>query len=418
MSDRVTIRIDKIVVGGQGLGLWDGKAVFVPFVLPGERVAVKVMEDHSSFAKAALLEVLEASPERVDPICPLFGSCGGCQWLHVNYAFQVELKRGIFMETLKRIGRLDGANASVVSADHTLSYRTSCRLHVDEEGRTGYYGPGTREVVPLKGCPLHHPNIDKVVEAAATGLLKGADGLAVRCGDDGTTMASLTASSLKGLPEEMGMLPCDGLFFNGEHIRGVQWVVRCLGDMVFHISPETFFQIHCEMVSRLNSELRRVVANRASGSIVDVYGGTGIMGMSLCDLAEQVVCIELGKRASEDAVEAARLNGVTNFRQLEATAEAGLEILRRQGLSSSMVILDPPRLGCEKKVLQELILLGPETIVYVSCNPATLARDLAILKSAGWTPVDYVILDLFPQTFHIESITVLSSTQRNPRHPR
>jgi tRNA/tmRNA/rRNA uracil-C5-methylase (TrmA/RlmC/RlmD family) len=272
---------------------------------------------------------------------------------------------------------------------------------VDPNGSPGYYRLGTQSVVSMTGCPLHVPCLDNVVAKAGEIGLGGVDSMVVRCGDDGETVANLTSSTLEELPAHLADLSADGLYFNHGHVRGVRWVNRCLGDMTFRVSPGTFFQVHSTMAQRLNEEVRRLISRESPSRIVDLYAGTGAMGMTLSDLAEEVVGVEVDRKTCEDATEAAHLNGAENYRQIEATAQAGLEILRQQGFQPSVVLLDPPRRGCEKGALLDLTTLAPKAIVYVSCNPATLARDLGILMTEGWETQDFVLLDLFPQTFHI-----------------
>ena len=406
MSEQVTLRIDKVVDGGQGLAFRDGKAVFVPYVLPGELVLAQIEDERARFSLASLVEVLEPSDGRVEPGCPLFGRCGGCQWLHVRYEAQMELKKAILQENLQRLGRLENVDVVVLPAELTEGYRTSLRLHVSPDGLTGYYQMGTHEVVPQPGCPLHAPAMDRVIAGGKEGL-KGIECVILKMGDDGQTVANLTSTWFSRLPEKASAFPSDGLFFNHRHERGVQWVLRGVGGVTFRVSPHSFFQIHQGMAERLHQEVKRLACQSDLVTLVDLYSGTGAMSMGLTDRFNEVIGVELNKIAASDAVETARLNKIGNYRQIEARAEVGLDALRKRDVKPSAVILDPPRRGCEREVLAALCEMKPSELIYVSCNPATLSRDLSSLCSKGWKIWECLVLDLFPQTYHMESVVHL-----------
>lgn len=412
VGDELTLRIEKVVDGGQGLSFHEGKAVFVPYVLPGELVTARVEDSRAKFSLTSLVAVLEPSEYRIEPSCPLFGRCGGCQWLHVSYQMQLEMKRAVLTENLQRIGRLQAQvpDCSVIMAQKRMGYRTSVRLHMDETGHPGYYMPGTHDVVPQTGCPLHEPKIDVGVAWATKGLM-GVDRMVFKSGDEGEVVADLTSTWHRDPPDGVSGFPCDGLFFNHRHVGGVQWVTRKVGGVTFRVFPHTFFQIHSEMTEKLHQEVRRLLTGSDGVLLADLYAGTGAMGMGLTDLFNEVVGFELDAKTVRDAKQTCKLNEITNYKLVENTSLAGLQSMKKKGTKPTAVILDPPRRGCEKEVLEALAELTPGIIVYISCNPATLARDVAHLVSKGFSCAEITMLDLFPQTYHIESIVCLKPTQ-------
>jgi len=399
--------IEKLVAGGNGLARDDGRVIFVPYVLPGEKVRIQIQDPFRKQPHARVLEWIEPSLERKIPICPLFTLCGGCQWLHIAYDSQVRCKEEILRETLLRVAGIDAGPMEIVPACQKEAYRTQARLHVNIQGHPGYFAPMSHSVIPISYCPLHTDSVNRTLAAVQESSWVGVDLLSIRSGEDGEVLLCVESkqSNLKAISWEA--VPCDGLYLKGKYVQGQRRLTRRVGDLSFLLLPSTFFQIHPGMTRALHTSLRGEAEQLRFQRVVDLYAGAGAMGLSLADKAEEVWLVERDRGACEDAKIALRENQLLNVRVVSAPVEQGIDLIGSLRASESVVVLDPPRTGCERKVIDRI---GPEAwvaILYVSCDPATLARDLARLALHGWHPASLIMLDLFPQTFHIETLVRL-----------
>ena len=420
--DSPLVQIEKPVYGGAFLARVEGKAVFVPLALPQERARVRIVEEKRGYATAEVEEIVAAAPERVVPACGHFGACGGCQYQHAEYAGQIVLKLAILRETLER-GGLGAPEKIAVLAGEPWAYRNRIRVAFDAEGHAGYRGRRSHAVVRIAECPIAAPLL--VRAALAAGEI--ARGLAPRsrpheislfCDAEETALlASLTFADggngrieefarvlAESIPESKGveLLSQGG---NGQEARSVaQWGVNSLlyraAGFAYRVDHGAFFQVNRWLVDAL---VECVTGGHHGGLAWDLFAGVGLFARRLAGQFGRVVAVE----SAPAAMAALKQNlAGTSATPVPATA---LEFLRgaRKVKRPDVMVVDPPRTGLGAETTALLGQIEASTLVYVSCDPATLARDLRALVGAGYAIEHITLADLFPQTFHLETVVHL-----------
>lgn len=396
-----TIHLHDISHGGDAVGELDGKTIFVPLGIPGETVRVTITEDHPRYANARLVEVLEPSPQRVAPSCPHFGQCGGCHWQHIAYPYQLELKQRIVSAQLKRIGKLPNVRVlPVLGMENPWAYRNNVQYALNASGQLGFRALRSHNIVPISECWIAHPSLEDL--AAAFDLeCDGLYGLTLRVGV--ATGEQLVIFEGDSIPDIEVDFPVSCLYQSPEGevtvLAGDSYYHEQLNQRLWQVSGPSFFQVNTLQAE----QLLRAVSERLQGTdintLIDAYCGVGTFALSLASRAKHVIGIEESPWAIHDA-EANRLGNEDVTFQVGVTEE----LLPEYASGGSTVILDPPRAGCEPEVLQSLAVSGVKQVIYVSCDPATLARDLAILARYGFQIGDIQPIDMFPQAFHIECV--------------
>ncbi len=377
-GDLQELSIARLVAGGDGLGFMDGKAVFVPGVLPGERVRIRLSRQRRDFARGNLVEVLEASPHRVTPGCRYAGTCGGCDWLHISYEEQLRQKAAITAEALRRTGGIDRPEP-VIERSEPWGARNRAQLHAAEDGGWGYMGAASNRVVAVETCPIAAPTLQPLFRSPSA----PPGGL-----DRFTVFGSDEVLAVEGRDDARDL----SVTVNG---RRIQFSVGC------------FFQSNLGVLGKLVSWILDGVAGE---SAADLYCGVGLFASFLSDRFSRIICVE----SSAMSISFARRNVAgpshehypMSVEQWTSTASA------RAGYDA--VVVDPPRAGLGPQVRQWLVDRGPRTLRYVSCNPVTLARDLAGLCAGGYSLDDLRLFDFYPQTSHIEAAAKLSRTGDHP----
>jgi len=420
MTQSIDITLDAIAHGGEAIGRHGGKAVFVPYAIPGERVRVEIVEERDRWARARLLDVLESSPDRVAPPCPYFGpdACGGCQWQHITYPRQAELKQQIVADQLQRLGRIAKppvadivALADPLSTDETpafqeYGYRNHVQFALSHEGRLGFRRAASHDVVPVERCLLLEPRLDDL-HAALDVAWPELIGVDLRAGTDADDALILFEAAGDEAPELEIDLPaaCALLTRRGlTPLIGEPWVfVEVLGRR-YRVSAESFFQVNTVGAAALVEIVAAYADPRPGDVLLDAYCGAGLFALALAELAGEVIGVEASPSACEDFEFNA--GDRSNVSLHEGAVEEVLPALRSEGQRADIVVLDPPRAGAGPDVIHELAALRPRRMVYVSCDPATLARDAVHLAAAGYRLVEAQPVDLFPQTFHVETVAL------------
>jgi 23S rRNA (uracil1939-C5)-methyltransferase len=392
------ITVDKLVYGGGGLGRLDGRAVLAPFVLPGERARVRANSEKPGLVYASLLEVLAASPARIAPPCPYFSYCGGCHYQHAPYELQLSLKRAILEDQLRRIGKIEPPGQIEVVAGEPWNYRNRVQLHIDR-AELGYRQAASHRLCPVARCPIGSPAIN-----AAIGILREMlrDPRWPRFVRAIELFTDETQMQFNVLETER---PVARRFFDwcAERIPG--WVSGALdyaaAGYVWRVSGGSFFQANRFLIESL---IDRAIGGAEGGTALDLYAGVGLFSLPLARRFRSVTAVESGTRAVEDLRFNAERAGVA-VQAERANAEAFLENLVT---APDFVLLDPPRAGIGKRMAGRLAQLRAPRIAIVSCDPATLARDLAGLLTAGYRIDRMTLIDLFPQTYHLETVVQLA----------
>jgi 23S rRNA (uracil1939-C5)-methyltransferase len=407
MGKRFELHLTDMAHGGDALGRHEGKVIFVPYAIPGEEVAVEIAEDKGRYARARLVELLSPSPHRVDPPCPHFGpgKCGGCQWQHIAYQAQLELKAAVVGDQLARLGRLpDVPVKRPIPNSSPWHYRNHVQFSVGDGGRLGFVTTAGRRVEPIEVCYLLHPLLEELFVALDLEL-PGLVRLSLRAGVNTghqmmifETYDDLPPALESDMPVSCVLLLSDGTPAN---LIGSNHITEVVAGRRFHISATSFFQVNTAAAEELVRVVGEYLAPAGDETLLDAYCGVGTFALSLADKVGQVIGVEEAAGAVADA----RLNvaGLTNVEFIEGRVETLLPQLDRQ---IDLAVLDPPRQGCKPDALAALIKLAPRRIVYVSCDPATLARDAHKLTDGGYQLAEVQPVDMFPQTYHIESVAL------------
>ncbi len=409
MDKTVEIVPTTLTYGGDSMGrLDDGRAVFVPFALPGERVRVRLREEKRSFARAELLEVLTPSPARITPRCAHFGVCGGCHYQHLPYAAQLTAKMDILREQLTRIGRItEPPMRDIVPSPVEWNYRNHVQFHLTDSGRLGFAAAGhPQAVLPVDECHLPVAALDALWPRLEFEPGTPLERVPLRCGVDDELMLMLESQSadVPALELESGISVVhlagdDAVTLAGEP----DLLFEVLGRR-FCVSAASFFQVNTAMAAKMVEHVLSLFDEvPPSSTILEVYCGVGLFSAFLAPRYRRLIGVEASPSACEDF--AVNLDEFENVELYEAAAEVVLPSL---GVRPDAVLVDPPRAGLEKKALAALLTLAAGRLVYVSCDPATLARDARRLLDGGYRLEQVTPFDLFPQTYHIESISLFT----------
>jgi 23S rRNA (uracil1939-C5)-methyltransferase len=416
------VQIEKPVYGGAFLARMEGKAVFVPLTLPGEQARVRIVEDKRGYATAEADEIVAPALERVSPKCPYFGICGGCDYQHTDYESQLRLKQAILHETLERAGVRAAEEITVLAGD-PWAYRNRIRLALDAAGNPGYRGRRSHAVIPVSQCPIAAPMLIEAAIAFADEQRKIAPTLrpteiSLFCNADQTALLAsiFVAHRAKVRLDDLGRalkerVPAlEGLELVVEGRKGQQpqtdsrWGATSLTYHVagcdYRVDHGAFFQVNRWLVDAL---VERVTAGRSGKLAWDLFAGVGLFARNLAARFERVIAVESAPAATEAL--GANLKGTTG----EAHRMPTLDFLRRRRktMRPDLIVVDPPRTGLGAETTSLLASVEAPAMVYVSCDPATLARDLHGLTNSGYTIGSITLADLFPQTFHLETVVDL-----------
>jgi len=422
----VNLTVEKLVYGGDGLArLPEGKTVFLPFVLPAEEVSATIVQEKSSFSRATVDQVLKPSPYRVQPPCPYFGGCGGCHYQHGGYAAQLENKRSILKETLLRNGKLEWKGDVITHSGEPWNYRNRSRMKVRAGGEfaIGYHRLGSHDLLAVKECPISSKLINRVLqrvwELGEAGKVPSAITEIEFFADHADAKMAVEVHFMPGSPEMHDFAAA--LQAKSPEIKGVAFFAAGssgdpgatqpkygvgdvalsyqVGEKSYRVSAGSFFQVNRYLVR----ELVQTVAGDFHGRIaLDLYAGVGLFATHLAKRFDQVFAVESALVSSADL----HANAIKNVVPVKSTAEAFLP--RCINMQPELVVVDPPRAGLGARATQLLAALRVKRIVYVSCDPATLARDVRTLLETGYHVEEVHMIDLFPQTFHIESVVRLA----------
>ncbi|MBA3534952.1 MAG: class I SAM-dependent RNA methyltransferase [Ardenticatenales bacterium] len=408
----IEVVTEQMAYGGAALARHEGLVLFVPFALPGERVRVRVPPTTKRWVEAELVEVLEASPERIVPLCPHFGpgKCGGCQWQHASYEAQLRYKSEIVREQLERIGKIQEPSVRpCLGMAEPWRYRNHVQLRVIPEG-LGFVREDQRGIYPIDVCFIMNEAIYELFQevkkqplpqGVARVVLRGSartgERLLILEGTATTVPAALPQGTAVARRDRKGRV---------QLISGKPEYQEALGGRHWRVGANSFFQVNTEQAERLLGIVRDLAGPfRGDEVLLDSYAGSGLFGLSLAREVGQTFLVESHPAAVADARRHAV--GQANVTIIEATSEGALPNWQRYGPRPDLALLDPPRAGCKEPVLHALGKLQVPTIIYISCDPATQARDLRILLDQGYTLDIVQPVDLFPQTYHVESVARL-----------
>ncbi len=439
------IEITGLGHSGEGVGKYEGFTVFVQQALPQEEVVVRIVEVKKNYATGRLRRVVRPSEKRRTPPCPVYYGCGGCQLQHLSYAGQLEAKGETVKAAVMRIGKLgDIELLSVLGAENEWNYRNKMQFPLGcEGGRTvsGCFAAGSHKVIPIDDCMIQHELNDRIAQAVKTyadrfnvpvydeatgrgclrhvmGRVGAATGQAMAVIVTAQAQlpheAELTALLREAAPELVSIVQNINprrtnvvLGAKNRVLWGSETIEEQLGHLKFKISPHSFFQVNTEQTLRLYEKALEFAELGGNETVVDAYCGTGTISLFLAQRAAKVYGFEIVEAAIRDAEKNAAANGITNVEFSVGDVVETLPELLAKGVRPDVIVVDPPRAGCEQKVLETFAAMQPKRMVYVSCNPASLARDLAVLQENGYKTVKIQPVDMFPQTYHVECVALI-----------
>lgn len=445
-NETVTLTFEDLTHEGNGIAKIDGYPLFVPNALPGEKALVKVVKVNKNFGYGKLLQIEKQSSERVEPPCNVYYKCGGCQLQHMSYDMQLEMKRNQVKNVMRKIAHLDDVSVlPTLGMRDPWRYRNKVQIPVGEkkgELITGFYQKRSHRIIEdLNTCVIQDEVNDRMVEAVRriaerlgiqaynekqhSGVLRH---IMVRTGRETNDTMIVIVTRTEKLPQQDKLIK--ELTETYPHVKSVvhnvnkertnvilgketkviwgdAYIYDTIGDIRFAISAKSFYQVNPQQTKVLYEKALEYANIGANDVVIDAYCGIGTISLFLARQAKKVYGIEVVPEAIHDAKINAKLNGITNAEFIVGKAEKVMPRWKAQGLQPDVIVIDPPRKGCEIDFLQAMIEMEPNRIVYVSCNPSTLARDLKILDEGGYETKEIQPVDMFPQTNHVECVVKL-----------
>lgn len=443
-NDKIELTIDALTSEGSGVGRYNGLTVFVRGTVPQDKIIAHIIKRSKNYAIGIIDKILQPSPERIESDCPYSKKCGGCSFRHMTYDEELEYKKSRVQDALNRIGHLDIKVDEIIGADDLSHYRNKAQYPVDiSDGEmfAGFYAYKSHRIIPCADCKLQPAEFEKGLEAFAKwiesenitsyneqtgkGLLrhiyfrKGfATGEVMACAvingnsiPNGELLVSLLREKVDGLTSVAVNINKEKTNVILGKETSIIWGEKYIRDSLlgkdFLISPNSFYQVNHNQCEKLYAKAKDFAGLIGTETVLDLYCGVGTIGLTMAENVKQLVGIEIIPQAIENAKENAKINHITNAQFICADAPKGAEILKKQGVNPDIIILDPPRKGCGKSLFDTIEQLSPKKIVYVSCDSATLARDLAILKEKGYEAKKVSAVDMFPRTPHVECVTLI-----------
>ncbi|WP_042141986.1 23S rRNA (uracil(1939)-C(5))-methyltransferase RlmD [Paucisalibacillus sp. EB02] len=451
-NETVTIRFEDLTHEGNGVGKINGYPLFVPYGLPGEEATVKVVKVNKNFGFGKLLEVKNPSPERVEPPCDVFYKCGGCQIQHMSYNLQLSMKQQQVKNVMRKVAHLEHVPVHpTIGMEDPWRYRNKVAIPVGEKDGeliTGFYQMRSHHIIEdMDTCVVQEDLNDRMVEAVRriasrigieaydekshSGVLRH---IMVRTGRETKETMIVLITRTKELPHAKDLIReltetypnVKSIIHNINSAKtnvilgdktnvlwGQEYIYDSIGSIRFAISAKSFYQVNPTQTKQLYEKALEYAAIGENDTVIDAYCGIGTISLFLAQKAKKVYGVEIVPEAIEDARVNAKLNGMTNVEFEVGTAEEVMPKWKESGLRPDVIVVDPPRKGCDEGLLNAMVEMGPKRIVYVSCNPSTLARDLRILEDGGYETKEVQPVDMFPQSMHIECVTWLEKRVSN-----
>ena len=444
-NDIIELIIDSLGNTGVGIGRVNGFAVFVPGALIGERVRGIIIKVAKNYAVMKLTDILTPSADRVQPECSVYARCGGCTLQHMSYPAQLEFKRNRIQDCLKHIGNIDYQVPTVIGMEDPWRYRNKCAFPVTPENgiSIGMYSQKSHKVIETSDCAIQSPDCSAAIMALKKWMLKNnikpydestntgfVRHIVLRTLQSGDCLIAIVARAplpftselvshlLQALPNTKGIIeninPKQTNVIIGDRERvlyGSPTIIETIMGLAFEVSLQSFLQVNHIQTEKLYGKVLTLANLNGTQNVVDAYCGIGTMTLMLAKAAKEVIGIEVVPSAVSDAEKNAERNGINNVRFIQGLAEDELpKLLEKEKID--LLVLDPPRKGCDRKLIDAVSESSIPRIIYVSCDPATLARDLSLLAQSGYAIWEIQGYDMFPQTGHVETVVLMSRVEK------
>ena len=416
-GDSLKVELNSLSYGGQALYKSRDLVLFVPKGLPEDVVNIKINKIKKNYGTAEITEIVKPSSMRVNPRCKAFEKgCGGCQWLHFNYQSQLFWKTKIVRDALKHIGKINVKVDPIIGVKNPLKYRNKLSLHRDRAGKIGLCEENTHSIVEFDECMQEMPfNVEAYNALKHVKFKNGISQIHIRCNREGDIgiyfYCDRIDSSMQNFARELSkkikrLKGAGASTYNSySTVYGEPYITEEIGKVKYTIPHNSFFQTNYEQIQSLLKVVRNFTNSAESDEILDLYCGVGLFALDLARSCRKITGIENNMEAIRGAKYNAKLNRINNVEFHACDAGEGMRNFRTGSLKT--LILDPPRTGCDKKAISEIIRVRPENIIYVSCAPDTLSRDLVIFKNSGYSIEACRPIDMFPQTYHVETVVKL-----------
>ncbi|ODA39012.1 23S rRNA (uracil(1939)-C(5))-methyltransferase RlmD [Desulfosporosinus sp. BG] len=426
LGEKSNLECLRLISDGSGVGYLNGIATFVPGLLPGETGEVAVYHAKKKWQRARLQKIITCSPERIDAPCTVYKGCGGCQLQHMTYEETLQWKQRWVEDALSRIGKLSVEVKPTIGMSAPWRYRNKARLHREPDGKLGYYKERSKDLVHFQDCLLLSERMNRWIRLTEEFLREGfaeIHTLTFRENTKGEGLLLLEGPPSKVISEEAnsdffealskeGLRSVWGISAEGrlELIWGDEVFSQTILDLTFEVSPLSFLQVNPPQTDVLYAHVLAVADLTGEETVWDLYSGIGTLALALARKAKKVTGIEENSYAVEDAIQNAVINNaIGHVEFLMGKVESRMMKIEEQ---PDLVVLDPPRMGLHPAVVQRLLELKPERMIYVSCDPGTLARDLGMLTQGGYRVESVQPVDMFPWTGHVESVVLMSRVEK------
>lgn len=430
-SNTIKTRIEKVVFGGNGIATFDRMKVFVPYSAPQDVIQAKIIERKHNYYVAEINKLIEPSPLRTKPPCPYFTDCGGCDFQHLRYEAQLDIKKESVAEVLARIGHIRLARPLSISYSTPFHYRNKSQYPLANRPiRIGFYRPFSHHVIDIERCLLHPTVFDEIRAVIKEQVIRTKEPIYNEINHSGnlrhiiirqgmnteeilltfvTRIPYLEPKLFKPLPQHFKNIIGMTQSINPERtnrilgnksktLYGHDYFYELISGKKFKVSANAFFQVNTLQAESIVKKLREYLGS--ADKVLDLYCGVGMLSIMISDLADELYGVEIDPDAIRDAKENAKMNKINNIEYVAAPAELAI----RNYKNIDTIILDPPRKGCNENLLKNIARIKPKQIIYISCNPTTFARDMTKLDNLNYHLKDYELIDMFPQTYHVESI--------------
>ncbi|MBS4197306.1 23S rRNA (uracil(1939)-C(5))-methyltransferase RlmD [Lederbergia citri] len=441
-NDYIDVIFEDLTHDGNGVAKVDGYPLFIPNGLPGEKAKIKVVKLNKGYGFGRLIELYEESKFRVEPECPIYKECGGCQLQHLSYVGQMKAKEKQVRDVMERIGKLENVTIHpVLGMDEPWRYRNKSQVPIGEhEGGLigGFYQRRSHDIIDMEKCLIQMEQNDVILQKvkeicskygvkayneqthkgtlrhvmARTGKTTGEMMIVlITRTTDLPNSKQIIEEIIKAIPgvksivQNVNSKRTNVIFGDQTKVLwGEEVIYDYIGDIKFAISARSFYQVNPDQTKVLYDKALEYAGLKGEETVIDAYCGIGTISLFLAQKAKKVYGVEIVPEAIEDAKRNAELNDITNVEFAVGEAETVIPNWYKQGIEADILVVDPPRKGCDQALLDTIINMKPKKVVYVSCNPATLARDLRILEDGGYKTVEVQPVDMFPQTMHVECV--------------
>ena len=444
-NDKIELTIDAISSEGTGIGRYETMAVFVADTVTGDKIIAHIIKTTKNYAVGIVDKIIEKSKNRIVSDCPVSKQCGGCVYRSMTYEEELSVKWKKVSDAIKRIAKLDVPVNEIIGCENTLNYRNKCQYPVGIENgelKIGFYANRSHRIVKCEDCLLQSEDFAQALKAVKEWILRSGVTIYDEKSGKGTLrhiylrkgfatgeimlclvinassvpkQALLTELVTNALPNIKSIV----LNFNTKNtnvilgkenktIYGSDTITDVLLGMKYVISPNSFYQVNHDQTEKLYSLVKEICTPTKDETVVDIYCGAGTIGLTMANDVKQLIGIEIVPQAIENAKINAQMNGVTNAQFFCMDAAQGAKELEKRGIKPDTVIVDPPRKGCDASLIETIANMSPKKIAYVSCDPATLARDLARFDEKGYKTQSITPVDMFPRTAHVETVVLLS----------